>query len=161
MITKLSAAAFLLVSLSCAVPGPQSPTMGPSQATVRSADKHCVRRAADMENRSVETATNCSRDDFGCHLSEEFRSYIATRRECSSPSDCVVVPTSCPLGCGVAVAKAHAADVDLKISDLNGRYRSEGRKCVYECAYVIEATCVERRCVDAQPEGCLTAMPIG
>jgi hypothetical protein len=56
-----------------------------------------------------------------CDLREELRAYVAPRRSCAGAEDCVVVPTDCPFGCGISVARSEAVGIKQKVEALSRR----------------------------------------
>jgi hypothetical protein len=83
-------------------------------------------------------------------IEEEFRDFVATRKDCSSDDDCVLAATGCPLGCGTAVNRAHQAAVESKARELIADYESAGRACAYGCNQLV-ATCVDTQCSEVEP----------
>lgn len=83
-----------------------------------------------------------------CNLREELRAYVAPRRSCAIAEDCVVVPTDCPFGCGISVARSEAEGIKQKVEALSRRYAAKSA-CAYQCSATTGATCRHGRCVDA------------
>lgn len=87
------------------------------------------------------------RDDYmwHCLLEHQFDAYVWERQGCSRGADCTVVKTSCPFGCGVAVAKAYAANVLGEHARLKSEFAKRGA-CKYTCDQVVSAACIQQRC---------------
>ena len=83
---------------------------------------------------------------FECDLQETLREFVVERQSCSSVADCVVLDTQCPFGCGIPVARDHAAAVDAKHRDLTERYNAAGVDCKYKCSPPAGAVCESGRC---------------
>lgn len=75
----------------------------------------------------------------GGHRSEadiraDFASYLGGRRACDGDAACVLVSPGCPLGCSVAVNRAHADEVEAYGRALVREYERRGQRCDYDCA---------------------------
>jgi len=80
-----------------------------------------------------------------CLMQRDFDSYVSARQSCSSDDDCTVIRTSCPFGCGEAVARVYASAVSAEHERLMNEY-SKHAQCKYKCSPFRSASCVENRC---------------
>lgn len=85
-------------------------------------------------------------------LQQDFDAYVAARQSCLAAPDCTLVYPGCPLGCAVAVANEHAADVEARAEALIAEYEAPGRSCAYDCLSVV-AACTGGRCAVIEGEG--------
>ena len=81
-----------------------------------------------------------------CLLEHEFEAFVRERRACSAATDCVEVPTYCPFGEGVSVARAYSDEVELKHRELLGKY-SKTASCKYDSAPHGGPTCAAGYCI--------------
>jgi len=80
-----------------------------------------------------------------CLLQHQLAAYVWERQACSVDSDCTVVSTQCPFGCGLAVGVAYASEVSAEYERL-GTEHDKRASCVYKCNPVVSASCVQKRC---------------
>lgn len=78
-------------------------------------------------------------------LKAEFERFVADKRACAVTDDCALASTSCPLGCGAAVAKPNVPAVEAKARELVSEYESDGKRCDYGCPFV-EVRCQQSLC---------------
>jgi hypothetical protein len=86
-----------------------------------------------------------------CELNEELRAYVVERQDCSTSSQCIVVTTRCPFGCGIPIAERHVADVATMYVELAERFRAAGVDCKYQCLVMTDAVCEKGRCRGTRP----------
>lgn len=78
-------------------------------------------------------------------IQTEFAEFVRERDSCKDASDCALVNTGCPLGCGTAVRRENADVVKAKAHHLISAWESAGNRCVYDCMQP-EMTCEAGRC---------------
>jgi hypothetical protein len=127
--------------------------------------EECAAHIEPFENARWDTPLDCSEfhqahslpskvfeaSQLDCDLREELRAYVAPRRSCAVAADCIVVPTGCPFGCGISVARSEAERVEQKIEALSRRYVAK-HACAYQCFATAGTTCRHGRCVDAHSQ---------
>ena len=71
---------------------------------------------------------------------EEISEKLGESRFCSSKNDCISIGSKCPFGCGLAVRKERANEIQRIVEN----YESD---CTYKCKAVKDVDCFENRCV--------------
>jgi hypothetical protein len=124
--------------------------------------EECAAHMEPFENARWDTPLDCSEfhqaqsppskvfeaSQLDCDLREELRAYVAPRRSCAVAEDCVVVPTDCPFGCGISVARSEAEGIKQKVEALSRRYAAK-YACGHQRFATTGTTCRHGRCVDA------------
>jgi hypothetical protein len=84
-----------------------------------------------------------------------FEAFVAAHQDCDTVADCTWVDPGCPLGCGVAVNTASAAEVEQEAQEV----RAGLRPCVYRCATPLPLACEDSRCGTPEPSHSWTKTP--
>jgi hypothetical protein len=161
----------LMAFFGCSAHRASSPTSQPVEELPTA--EECAAHMEPFENARWDAPLDCSEfhraqslpskvfeaSQLDCDLKEELRAYVAPRRSCAVAEDCVVVPTNCPFGCGISVARSEAEGIEQRVEALSGRYAAKNA-CAYECSATTGATCRHGRCVDAFEMSAQTAMAI-
>jgi len=143
----------------CSAHRASSPTSQPVEEMPTT--EECAAHMEPFENARWDTPLDCSEfhqakslpsevfeaGQLDCDLREELRAYVAPRRSCAVAADCVVVPTGCPFGCGISVARSEAVGIEQKIETLSRRYAAK-HACGYQCFATAGTTCRHGRCLD-------------
>ncbi len=71
---------------------------------------------------------------------EEISEKLSSAKACSSKNDCISIGSKCPFGCGLAVRKDRANEIQRIVEG----YESD---CVYKCRAVAGVDCLQGKCV--------------
>ena len=83
---------------------------------------------------------------------ERWDAWVDEHNSCEIADDCVVVYTSCPLGCWTTVNASFEDEAHEVADDLVRRVEAGGANCAYDCAQNGAPTCEAGTCqVDALP----------
>jgi hypothetical protein len=119
-------------ALGSAVPAPSATTTVAPTASAAATTSECA--ALEGPHRD------------SCLRKEEFQTFVAAHRSCTTADDCVVVATQCPFGCNVVVSKAFATETTTKHAALLEKNRAEGSMCAYKCRAPGPVVCKEHEC---------------
>lgn len=110
---------------------------------------HRRRTCAQQVEQVQPPPTGEARDQYTwrCQIERQFNAYLAERKTCAEDSECTVVQTNCPFGCGVAVAKLYATAVATEHDRLLAEFNKRS-ECKYKCNPVVSASCERHRCLE-------------
>jgi hypothetical protein len=154
----------LIAFVGCSAHRASSPTSQQPVEEMPTAEE-CAAHMEPFENARWDTPLDCSEfhqahalpskvfeaSQVDCDLREELRAYVASRRSCAVAEDCVVVPTECPFGCGISVARSEAVGIKQKVEALSSRYAAK-HACAYQCFAMTGTTCRHGKCGDAHSQ---------
>jgi hypothetical protein len=159
----LAAIGTLIAFIGCSAHRASSPPSQPVEELPTA--EECAAHMEPFENARWDTPLDCSElhqahsfpskvfeaSQLDCDLREELRAYVAPRRSCAAAEDCVVVPTDCPFGCAISVARSAAQEIKQKVEALSRRYAAK-HACGYQCLATTGTTCRHGRCLDSHSQ---------
>ena len=93
----------------------------------------------------VTFASECLNHQQQEHERKEIRDFINKSKSCNTSSECIIIDLGCPFGCGTALNKNH---VQLVVKETNKYHAKSCNACKYKCKPVIEAECVNNKCIE-------------